>query len=77
MHPERYYLNGREQSTEGYLSDLHGTKVELTPVAGLQFQSDERIDRVNLDAPNGYDDAAPAQRFAWLVTPRSRCPTSL
>lgn len=46
--------------------DLHGTKVELALVGWVQFQSDQHTDRVNLDAPDGYDDATLVRRFARL-----------
>lgn len=46
--------------------DLHGTKVELALVGWVQLQSDQHTDRVNLDAPDGYDDAALVRRFARL-----------
>lgn len=46
--------------------DLHGTKVELALVGWVQLQSDQHTDRVNLDAPDGYDDAALVRQFARL-----------
>lgn len=46
--------------------DLHGTKVELALVGWVQLQGDQHTDRVNLDAPDGYDDAALVRRFARL-----------
>lgn len=46
--------------------DLHGTKVELALVGWVQLQSDQHTDRVNLDASDGYEDAALVRRFARL-----------
>lgn len=47
-------------------NDLHGTKVELALVGWVQLQSDRHTDRVNLDAPDGYDDTALVRQFAQL-----------
>ncbi|QRV13821.1 hypothetical protein JMJ58_12750 [Haloterrigena salifodinae] len=45
---------------------LRGTKVELALTGWVQLQSDRLTDRVNVDAPDGFDDAALLERFARL-----------
>lgn len=48
--------------TEG----VRGTKVDLALVGWVQLQSDKLIDRINIDAPDGFTDAVVIQRFAAL-----------
>jgi hypothetical protein len=43
-----------------------GTKVELALAGWVQLQSDELIDRINVDAPDGFADAAMLREFATL-----------
>jgi hypothetical protein len=43
-----------------------GTKVELALAGWVQLQSDELIDRVNVDAPDGFADAEVLRRFAAM-----------
>lgn len=45
---------------------LRGTKVELALAGWVQFQSDELTDRVNVDAPDGFQDESTVRRFARL-----------
>ncbi|NUB89448.1 hypothetical protein HTZ84_20870 [Haloterrigena sp. SYSU A558-1] len=45
---------------------LRGTKVELALTGWVQLQSDRLTDRVNVDAPDGFDDAALLERFARM-----------
>lgn len=47
-------------------SPPRGTKVELALAGWVQLQSDELIDRVNVDAPDGFADAEVLRRFATM-----------
>lgn len=54
-------------STVGEQFDgLSGTKVELALVGWAQFQSDQLIDRVNIDAPDGLDETELVRSFAQM-----------
>jgi hypothetical protein len=44
--------------------DLYGTKVDLALAGWAQLQSDQYTNRLNIDAPDGYDDDALVRRFA-------------
>lgn len=46
--------------------DPHGTKIELALAGWVQLRSDQHTDRITIDAPDGYDDAALVRRFARL-----------
>lgn len=48
------------------VDDLHGTKVDLALAGWVQLQSDQHTNRINIDAPDGYDDDALVRRFARL-----------
>lgn len=43
-----------------------GTKVELALAGWVQLQSDQLIDRVNVDAPDGFDQAELVRTFAKM-----------
>ena len=43
-----------------------GTKVELALAGWVQLQSDELIDRINVDAPDGFADVEVLRQFAAL-----------
>lgn len=43
-----------------------GTKVELALAGWVQLQSDQLTDRVNVDAPDGFDETELVQRFARM-----------
>lgn len=43
-----------------------GTKVELALAGWAQLQSDKLTDRINVDAPDGFADAALLRRFASI-----------
>jgi len=43
-----------------------GTKVELALAGWVQMQSDRLIDRINVDAPDGFTDVAILRRFAKM-----------
>jgi hypothetical protein len=45
---------------------LQGTKIDLALAGWVQLQSDQHTDRLNIDAPDGYDDEALIRRFARL-----------
>ena len=44
----------------------NGTKVELALAGWAQLQSDALIDRINVDAPDGFADVEVIRRFAAL-----------
>ena len=48
------------------VESLHGTKIDLALAGWVQLQSDQHTDRLNIDAPDGYDDDALIRRFARL-----------
>jgi hypothetical protein len=48
------------------VDDLHGTKIDLALAGWVQLQSDQHTDRLNIDAPDGYDGDALIRRFARL-----------
>lgn len=43
-----------------------GTKVELALAGWVQLQSDQLIDRVNVDAPDGFDETELVRTFAQM-----------
>ncbi|WP_341850668.1 hypothetical protein [Natronococcus wangiae] len=43
-----------------------GTKVELALAGWVQLQSDQLIDRVNIDASDGFDNAGLVREFAQM-----------
>lgn len=59
-------IGDRTPAAQLGVDDLHGTKVDLALAGWVQLQSDQHTDRLNIDAPNGYDDDALIRRFAHL-----------
>jgi hypothetical protein len=59
-------IGDRTPAAQLGVDDLHGTKVDLALAGWVQLQSDQHTDRVNIDAPDGYDDDALIRRFACL-----------
>lgn len=45
---------------------LRGTKVELALTGWVQLQSDQLTDRLNIDAPDGFNDQEIVRQFAQL-----------
>jgi len=47
-------------------SPPRGTKIELALAGWVQLQSDDLIDRINVDAPDGFADVQILRQFAAL-----------
>lgn len=60
----RAVIGGRDVA--GRFEGLRGTKVELALAGWVQLQSDRLTDRINVDAPDGFDDAKLVRRFARM-----------
>lgn len=45
---------------------LHGTKVELALAGWVQLQSDRLTDRINIDAPDGFENTTLVRQFAQM-----------
>jgi hypothetical protein len=60
----RAVIGGRD--VVGRFDGLRGTKVELALAGWVQLQSDRLTDRVNVDAPDGFDGADLVRRFARM-----------
>lgn len=55
-----------DRDVAGRFEGPSGTKVELALAGWVQLQSDTLTDRINVDAPDGFDDTDLVRRFARL-----------